>query len=132
MVEVFDQVAVPVAEELTRGAFLGPWRLMSIDGIEWDAPDTPENVAAFGYPGSTDNPSAFPKVRVVTVAECASHAVVAAVIGAQRQAEQTLAATTIGDLAAAPAQVLAQTYHDRWEHDTSQTGDVQVYDRRSR
>ena len=93
MVEVFDQVAVPVAEELTRGAFLGPWRLMSIDGIEWDTPDTPLNVAAFGYPGSADNPSAFPKVRMVTIAECASHAVVAASVGAQRQAEQTLAAS---------------------------------------
>jgi Insertion element 4 transposase N-terminal len=84
MVEVFDQVAVPVADELTRGGFLGLWRLMSIDGIEWDTPDTPENAAAFGYPGSTDNPSAFPKVRMVTIAECASHTVVAAVIGAQR------------------------------------------------
>jgi hypothetical protein len=98
MVAVFDQVAVPVADELTRGAFLGPWRLMSIDGIEWDAPDTPENVAAFGYAGSADQPSAFPKVRMVTVAECASHAVVSAVIGAQWQAEQTLAATLYPDL----------------------------------
>ena len=26
--------------------------------------------------------------------------------------------TTIGDVAAAPAQVLAQAYHDRWEHET--------------
>lgn len=98
MVEVFGQVAVPVADELTRGAFLGPWRLMSIDGIEWDAPDTPPNVAAFGYAGSADNPSAFPKVRMVTVAECASHAVVAASVGGQGQAEQTLAANLYPDL----------------------------------
>jgi hypothetical protein len=100
MVEVFGRIAVPVAEELIRGAFLGPWRLMSIDGIEWDAPDTPENVAAFGYPGSAENPSAFAKVRMVTVAECASHAVVAAVIGARWQAEQTLAASLYPHLGA--------------------------------
>src|ERR1019366_2053607 len=37
---LFCEVAVPVAEELTAGAFLGPWRLMAIDGFEWDAPDT--------------------------------------------------------------------------------------------
>jgi transposase IS4-like protein len=37
---IFAQVAVPVAGRLTRGAFVGPWRLMSIDGFEWDAPDT--------------------------------------------------------------------------------------------
>ena len=40
MMELFSQVAVPVADELTGGAFLGRWRLMSIDGFEWDAPDT--------------------------------------------------------------------------------------------
>jgi Insertion element 4 transposase N-terminal len=40
MKELFTEVAAPVAEELTTGAFLGPWRLMAIDGFEWDAPDT--------------------------------------------------------------------------------------------
>src|SRR5712691_11455592 len=79
--DIFAQVAVPVADQLTRGAFLGPWRLMSIDGFEWDAPDTPGNAAAFGYAGSGADRSAFPKVRVVTVSECASHAVVDAEIG---------------------------------------------------
>ena len=82
--ELFGEVAVPVAELLTRGAFLGGWRLMAIDGLEWDAPDTEENAAAFGYSGKSsgdaDRP-AFPKVRVVTVSECASHAVVDAAIG---------------------------------------------------
>jgi hypothetical protein len=48
--DIFSRVAVPVADQLTRGAFLGPWRLMSIDGFEWDAPDTPANAGAFGYP----------------------------------------------------------------------------------
>ena len=50
--ELFAQVAVPVAEQLTRGAFLAGWRLMSIDGMEWDVPDSKENAAAFGYPGT--------------------------------------------------------------------------------
>jgi hypothetical protein len=50
--EIFAQVAVPVADRLTRSAFLGPWRLMSIDGFEWDAPDMPGNAAAFGYASS--------------------------------------------------------------------------------
>ena len=82
--ELFSQVADPVAEELTPGAFLGPWRLMAIDGFEWDAPDTPENAAAFGFAGTgAEDPGrpAFPKVRVVTVSECASHAVVDAAMG---------------------------------------------------
>jgi hypothetical protein len=92
--EVFAQVGVPVAEELTRGAFVGPWRLMAIDGFEWDAPDTKENAAEFGYAGSGVDRSAFPKVRVVSVSECASHAVVDAAIGpisGKGTGEQTLA-----------------------------------------
>ena len=81
---LFAEVAAPVAEELTAGAFLGPWRLMAIDGFEWDAPDTKENAAAFGFAGTgADDPGrpAFPKVRVVTVSECASHAVADAAMG---------------------------------------------------
>jgi len=84
LAELFSQVAVPVAEELTRGAFLGPWRLMAIDGFEWDAPATEANTAAFGFAGaSAGDPekAAFPKARVVTISECASHAVVDARIG---------------------------------------------------
>src|SRR6266545_7561167 len=38
MKELFAEVAVPVAEEETAGALLGPWRLMAMDGFEWDAP----------------------------------------------------------------------------------------------
>lgn len=79
--ELFAQVAVPVADEMTRGAFLGPWRVMSIDGFEWDAPSSEANVAEFGYAGGSVDHSAFAKVRVVTVSECASHAVVDAAIG---------------------------------------------------
>ena len=36
--ETFAQVAGPVATLETEGAFLGPWRKMSIDGLEWDVP----------------------------------------------------------------------------------------------
>ena len=80
--ELFAQVAVPVAEEETPGAFLGRWRLMAIDGVEWDVPATPENIAAFGLHGSHEGgQAAFPKARVVAISECGSHAVTAAVIG---------------------------------------------------
>jgi hypothetical protein len=92
--ELFARVAVPVADPLTRDAFVGPWRLMAIDGFAWDVPDTPGNAAAFGYAGSGANASAFPAVRVVTVSECASHAMVDAEIGpitGHGSGEQTLA-----------------------------------------
>jgi hypothetical protein len=67
---------------------------MTIDGFEWDAPDSRENAEAFGYAGAGAGQGAFPKVRVVTVSECASHAVVDAEIGAiagKGSGEQALA-----------------------------------------
>src|SRR5262249_41513946 len=83
MAELFTQVARPVATMDTAGAFLGRWRLMSIDGMAWDIPGTPANAAAFGYPraGKDRAAGAFPKAQVVTVSECASHAAVLAAIG---------------------------------------------------
>jgi hypothetical protein len=91
---VFAQVARPAATEDTPGAFLGPWRKMSMDGLEWDIPDTGPNAAAFGYPGTGDAPAAYPKARAVTIAECASHAPVLAAIGpcvSKGSGEQSLA-----------------------------------------
>jgi Insertion element 4 transposase N-terminal len=91
--ELFRQVAAPVADLDTGGAFLGPWRLMSIDGMEWDVPDTPANQEAFGAREAGE--AAYPKARVVTVSECASHAPVLAAIGPARggkgSGEQSLA-----------------------------------------
>ena len=49
--ELFAQVAVPVADEDTAGAFLGPWRLMTIDGFEWDAPASRRTSPRSGIPG---------------------------------------------------------------------------------
>ena len=91
--ELFSQVAVPVAGLDGGGAFLGPWRLMSIDGTEFDVPDTAANRAAFGA-GSRGAP--FPKARVVTVCECGSRAPVLAAMGpsaAKGSGEQSLART---------------------------------------
>ena len=73
-------MAMPVAGLLTRGGFLRDWRLMAIDGFELDVPDTPANAAAFGYPAGARERPAFPKVRVVSIGECGSHAKVAAQI----------------------------------------------------
>jgi hypothetical protein len=67
---------------------------MAIDGFLWDAPDTPENVEEFGRSGSGGRASAFPQVRVVTLSECGSHAVVGARLGAcggKGSGEQSLA-----------------------------------------
>jgi hypothetical protein len=91
LAEVFEQVAGPVAEPSTRGAWLGGWRLLAIDGFEVDLPDTKANAGEFGYAGSGTNRSAFPKARVVALAECGTHAFLAAEAGACSTGEKTLA-----------------------------------------
>ena len=91
LAEVFEQVAGPVANRSTRGAWLRGWRLLGIDGFEVDLADTKGNAEEFGYAGSGDNRSAFPKARVVALAECGTHAFVAAEVGSYSTGEKTLA-----------------------------------------
>jgi len=74
---------------------------MAIDGFEWDVPDTPANAAVFGYPGGGKDRAAFPKVRVVSISECGSHAVVDAETGGiagKGSGEQSLARKLYGRL----------------------------------
>ena len=47
--------------------------------MEWDVPDTTKNRAPFGSGGGDQ--AAFPKILVVTVSECGSHAPVLAAMG---------------------------------------------------
>jgi hypothetical protein len=89
--EVFERVAQPVADRSMRGAWLRDWRLLAIDGFEADVPATDENAAEFGYAGSGQNASAFPKARVVALAECGTHAFLAAEVGPWSTGEKTLA-----------------------------------------
>lgn len=77
---VFERVAQPVAEPATCGAWLAGRRVVSVDGMVWDVPDSPENAGAFGYPSGTKGAS-FPQVRVVTLTESGTHAVLGAEIG---------------------------------------------------
>ena len=91
MAEVFEGVAQPVAAMSSRGSWLRRWRLLAIDGFDVDVPDTPANVEEFGYAGSGINRSAYPKARVVALAECGTHAFLAAEVDAYAVGEKTLA-----------------------------------------
>jgi hypothetical protein len=100
--EVFERCCGPVAGRAgptaefaalgtARGAFLRSWRLLAIDGFEVDLFDSKENAAEFGYAGSGENRSALPKAQVVALAECGTHAFLAAEIGSYSTGEKTLA-----------------------------------------
>lgn len=96
--EVFEAVAEPVGGMFTRGAMLRDWRVLAIDGFDVDLPDSDENAAEFGYAGSGDNRSAYPKARVVALSECGTHAFLAAEIAPYKIGERTLATRLYGRL----------------------------------
>ena len=91
---LFERIAVPMARAGTRGAWCAGLRVMAIDGLVLDVPDTPDNDEAFGRSGNT-TPSPFPQVRLVALSECGTHAVVDAALGPVSTGEQTLAAALI-------------------------------------
>lgn len=87
---LFDRVAVPMARPATIGAWFHGWRVMAVDGVMFDVPDTPENLAEFGKLGSGRNRSPFPQVRLVGLGEAGTHAIVAAAFDAGKTSERAL------------------------------------------
>jgi hypothetical protein len=89
---LFAAVARPLATPATPGAWLAGLRLVAVDGTCLDVADTAANDEHFGRPGvNKGEKAAFPQARILGIAECATHAVFAAVIGAYRDSETTLA-----------------------------------------
>ena len=72
-------------------AFYRGLRLMAMDGSNFEVPDEPANVAAFGYPGSRTGVAGYPQAQCAILVECATHAIVGANIGAYRDAEWKIA-----------------------------------------
>lgn len=92
---LFERIAVPMARAGTRGAWFRGLRVMAIDGLVLDVPDTPDNDKEFGRSGNDKAPSPLPQVRLVAVGECGTHGIVDAAFGPVTTGEQTLAAELI-------------------------------------
>jgi hypothetical protein len=78
---LFARIAVPMARPGTRSAWFHGLRVMAIDGLVLNVPDTPNNNEQFGRSGNDTAPGPFPPVRLVDLGECGTHAVVDAVLG---------------------------------------------------
>lgn len=87
---LFDRVAVPIARPGTTGAWFHGWRVMAVDGVVLDVPDTAENLAAFGTSGGHAQDGPYPQVRLVGLGECGTHAIVAARFDSWAVVERTL------------------------------------------
>ena len=89
---LFRRVARPLAEPAVSDCWLAGRRLVAIDGMCLDVADTIENDAWFGRAGvNKGERAAFPQARVVALAECGTHVMFDAVVGAYSTAENTLA-----------------------------------------
>src|SRR3954453_10107940 len=86
---LFSQVVRPVGRPETPGAFYHGLRLMGIDGVVLDVPDSPANAAAFGRPSAGPRgDGAFPQVRKLSLVELGTHAEVAFVVRPITHGEQ--------------------------------------------
>lgn len=87
MAALFGQVAGPVGDRATPGVFWRDRRVCSVDGLAVDVPDTTANDEAFCRP----DPCKLPQVRVIALAECATGAVIDAVVEGRPSTAQKLA-----------------------------------------
>ena len=86
-----DQACVPLADGKRHPeAFYAGLRLVAIDGSNLEVPDEADNVKAFGYPGSRTGHAGYPQAQCAVLIECATHAILAANLGAYRTAEWTI------------------------------------------
>ena len=104
-VQALHQAVVrTLATPETPGAFYRGWRLMGIDGVLIDVPDTARN-ACFGRSKNGRGEAPFPQVRKLSLVELGTHVEVALAIGRWNDDERSLA-RQLGDQIPADALVL--------------------------
>ena len=96
---LFERVAQPLAVAGTKGAWFHGWRVMAVDGVILDVPDTAKNRAEFGkIRHHKGGESPFPQVRIVGLGECGTHAIIAAAFDSWRVQERELFSRILDDL----------------------------------
>lgn len=98
MARLMEQVAGALAGQESESAFVSGMRLVAVDGMGVDVPDTPQNGAEFGYPGNDERRGPFPQIRVVGLGECGTRAVLGAACSALATGEQALTRRLVGKL----------------------------------
>lgn len=89
--DLLDRVCLPLANAKQHPeAFFAGLRLVAIDGSNFEVPDEAGNIKEFGYPGSRTGHAAYPQAQCAVLIECASHAILAANLGAYRASEWSI------------------------------------------
>src|SRR2546430_1471299 len=89
---IVRHVTQPIATPDTQGAWYREWRLVAVDGTTFTVPDTEENDAQFGRPGTGrgDGKGAYPQAQAACLIELGTHAVFDARLEPYRVSENTL------------------------------------------
>ena len=81
-------------------AFYAGLRLVALDGSNLEVADEPDNINACGYPGSRTGHAGYPQAQCAVLVECASHAIIAATLGAYRSSEWAMCNPLLASLGA--------------------------------
>lgn len=97
--DLIRSCCLPMADPVRQPqAFYQGLRLMAIDGSRIELADEADVVQAFGRPGSRTGQAGYPQAQCVVLAECATHAIVAAELGPYRGDEWELCQWLLGAL----------------------------------
>jgi hypothetical protein len=96
--KLHDEIVKPIANESTKGAWYGKWRLVSLDGSTLDIADEEGNEKAFGRPSSSRGSSAFPQLRFVSLVENGTHVLFGTKMDGYHTGEITLAREVLSSL----------------------------------
>jgi hypothetical protein len=94
---IFARIAGPIVAATDPAGLWHGLRVCALDGCQVRVPDTPDNRAAFGSCGTTDDAGPFPLVRLVIATARAGRALLAAAFDASRVGEQTLTTRLVTD-----------------------------------
>ncbi|MFJ4806936.1 hypothetical protein [Streptomyces murinus] len=91
MESLFRLVAGPLSTPDTPEAWWRGLRLLTLDGTQFDLPDSANNGDSFDGPSTGGFPFGFPQVRAAMLAEIGTHGVLDAHLGSYRDGERSLA-----------------------------------------
>ena len=86
--DLVSRCCVPMADpRFHPEAFYCGMRLVAMDGSNFELPDEADNEACFGRPGSRTGVAGYPQAQCAVLAECVTHAILAANLGPYRAGE---------------------------------------------
>ena len=94
-----QRACVPLAQMKTcPEAFYRGWRVMAMDGSNFELPDEAGNAQTFGYPGSRTGVAGYPQAQCAVLVECGTHAILDAHIGGYRDSEWSICKPLLASL----------------------------------